>query len=303
MSKTTEGPQPATVVAESGDELLAGINHVAIVTGDLARLETFYERAFDASVIRRWDGEQRHSMIRLGPTTVLHAFERTDDLGSSATPFQRGRLDHMGINAASGDAFDRLRERLVHLGASDGSVTEFPMISSVRFVDPDGMEVELCWQGPDRQFTCSRSAVMAADQVGPGLSNGDVVRRFYDDWNRGEIDFDELVDEDIVNHQPEAVPERGRSRFAEAVRGVMAAVPDSRWTISDLLADGDRVVVRITWTGTYGGSQFRGLSVAASGEFSVEHIHVYRVEALRLAEHWVVRDDLAMMRQLGAVPA
>ena len=49
---------------------------------------------------------------------------------------------------ASREAFDRLRERLVHLGVSDGSVTEFPMIWSVRFVDPDGMEVELCWQEP-----------------------------------------------------------------------------------------------------------------------------------------------------------
>jgi predicted ester cyclase len=60
-----------------------------------------------------------------------------------------------------------------------------------------------------------------------------------------------LVAEDIVNHQPEAEPEKGRQRFEEAVRGVMRAVPDSQWTVSDLLADGDRVAARTTWSGTH----------------------------------------------------
>ena len=134
-----------------------------------------------------------------------------------------------------------------------------------------------------------------------GLSSADIVRRFYEGWNSGHIDFAELVAEDIVNHQPEAEPARGRGRFADAIRGVMAAVPDSRWTISDVLVDGDRVAVRITWSGTYGAPQFRGLPITAPGTFSAEHIHIYRVADQKLAEHWVVRDDLAMLRQLGAV--
>jgi steroid delta-isomerase-like uncharacterized protein len=134
-----------------------------------------------------------------------------------------------------------------------------------------------------------------------GWSNGDVVRRFYECWNSGDINFAELVAEDMVNHQPEAEPERGRSRFADAIGRVMAAVPDSQWTISDVLADVDRVAVRITWSGTYGAPQFRGLPIPAPGTFSAEHIHIYRVADGKLAEHWVVRDDLTMLRQLGAV--
>ena len=133
------------------------------------------------------------------------------------------------------------------------------------------------------------------------FSNGDVVREFYEGWNGGEIDFSRLVAENIVNYQPEAEPEHGRDKFEEAIRRVMAAVSDSRWTISDLLVDGDRVAVRITWSGTYGGPQFRGLPIRAPGSFSAEHIHIYRVAEGRLAEHWVVRDDLTMLRQLGAV--
>jgi steroid delta-isomerase-like uncharacterized protein len=132
-------------------------------------------------------------------------------------------------------------------------------------------------------------------------SNVDIVRRFYEGWNSGDIDFAAFVAEEIVNHQPEAEPERGRSRFADAIRGVMAAVPNSHWAISDILAEGDRVAVRITWSGTYGAPQFRGLPIAAPGNFSAEHIHIYRVADGKLAEHWVVRDDLTMLRQLGAV--
>ena len=132
-------------------------------------------------------------------------------------------------------------------------------------------------------------------------SNADVVRRFYDAWNSGSIDFAELVADDIVNHQPEVEPERGRRSFADAILGVMTAVPDSRWTISDLLAEGDRVAVRVTWSGTYNAPQFRGVLIPAPGTFSAEHIHIYRVADGKLAEHWVVRDDLAMLRQLGAL--
>jgi predicted ester cyclase len=72
------------------------------------------------------------------------------------------------------------------------------------------------------------------------------------------------VADDIVNHQPEVEPRRGRTQFATEVRGVMKAVPDSRWTISDLLVDGDRVAARITWAGTYGPGPFRGVTVEES---------------------------------------
>jgi steroid delta-isomerase-like uncharacterized protein len=129
----------------------------------------------------------------------------------------------------------------------------------------------------------------------------DVVLRFYDSWNRGSIDFDALVANDIVNHQPEAEPEQGRDRFAAAIAGVMTAVPDSQWTVLDALTEGDRVAVRITWSGTYRAPQFRGATIPEPATFAVEHIHIYRVADGRLAEHWVVRDDLTMLHQLHAV--
>ena len=128
-----------------------------------------------------------------------------------------------------------------------------------------------------------------------------VVVEFYDDWTSGVIDFDTLVDADIVNHQPDAEPARGRELFRAAVTGVMTAVPDSRWDISDLVAEGDRVAVRLTWRGTYRAERFRGFDIRSPKPFAVEHIHIYRVAQGKLAEHWVVRDDLALLAQLGAL--
>jgi predicted ester cyclase len=128
-----------------------------------------------------------------------------------------------------------------------------------------------------------------------------VVTEFYESWTRGVIDFEALVDADIVNHQPEVEPASGRDQFIAAVTGVMTAVPDSRWDIQDLLLEDDRVAVRIRWSGTYRGGQFRGFNISGPKPFSVEHVHIYRVADGKLAEHWVVRDDLSMLVELDAV--
>jgi len=58
-----------------------------------------------------------------------------------------------------------------------------------------------------------------------------------------------------------------------------------------LVAEGDVVVCHNTWTGTYGGTAFRGVTTPQGKLFSVEHIHIYRLAEGKIAEHWVVRDD------------
>jgi len=132
--------------------------------------------------------------------------------------------------------------------------------------------------------------------------NKAVVQQFYDEWNAGAIDFGRLVHPDVTNHQPDRDPETGLDQFRRAIEGVMGAVPDSTWTTLRLLAESDYVVCHNRWSGTYGGTVFRGVATPTSERFSVEHIHIYRLKEGRIAEHWVVRDDLAMMQQLGAVP-
>jgi len=131
--------------------------------------------------------------------------------------------------------------------------------------------------------------------------NKAVVQQFYDEWSAGAIDFNRLVHPDVTNHQPDRDPETGLDRFRRAVEGVMGAVPDSKWMTLRLVAEGDLVVCHNRWSGTYNGTTFRGVQTSKSARFSVEHIHIYRITDGRIREHWVVRDDLAMMQQLGAI--
>jgi hypothetical protein len=53
--------------------------------------------------------------------------------------FERGRMDHLGLQAASLEAFEEIRRRLIACGASDELITDFGPILSVLFRDPDGL--------------------------------------------------------------------------------------------------------------------------------------------------------------------
>ena len=133
--------------------------------------------------------------------------------------------------------------------------------------------------------------------------NKAVIQEFYDQWAAGAIDFNRLVHADVTNHQPDREPEHGIDAFRRAIEGVMRAVPDSAWKTLRLLAEADFVVCHNTWTGTYGAPAFRGVTTPEGNRFSVEHIHIYRLAEGKIAEHWVVRDDLGMMQQIGAITA
>ena len=66
-----------------------------------------------------------------------------------------------------------------------------------------------------------------------------------------------------------------------------------------LIASGDRVVARVRFGATHIG-ELEGIPPTGR-RFEAEHIHIWRVADNMLAEHWMVRDDLATMRQLGAM--
>jgi catechol 2,3-dioxygenase-like lactoylglutathione lyase family enzyme len=63
--------------------------------------------------------------------------------------FGRGRLDHFALMAASIEAFEEVRDRLMAIGAADDFVTDFGQVLSLFFRDPDGLEGEVCVENPD----------------------------------------------------------------------------------------------------------------------------------------------------------
>jgi catechol 2,3-dioxygenase-like lactoylglutathione lyase family enzyme len=135
--------------------LLDGVNHVALLTNDTDRLHAFYREIFDATVSR--DNEVapgvRLSFVDIGPNTELNVFQVDGNAEAQRqTPmFGRGRIDHLGFQAASLDAFIEIRRRLIAIAASDGFVTDFGPVLSIFFRDPDGLEGEVCVANPDTQ--------------------------------------------------------------------------------------------------------------------------------------------------------
>lgn len=143
---------PASGKAHGRGGLLDGVQHVAVLTSDTDRLVRFYVDVFGATVdASQHDDGGRLTFLSIGPATELNVFEIAgNDEAARQTPmFGRGRLDHVGLRAASVDAFDEIRRRLTAIGASDGFVTDFGPVLSLFFTDPDGLEGEICVMKPE----------------------------------------------------------------------------------------------------------------------------------------------------------
>ncbi len=132
--------------------LLAGIDHVAVLTSDLEAFCAFYEDVLDAQVESRMEGDGlRMVVLRIAPQSELNVFQVDGNTESTrqVPMFGRGRLDHFAFRAASLEAFDQIRDRLIERGSTDGFVTDFGHVLSVFFRDPEGLEAEVCVTNPD----------------------------------------------------------------------------------------------------------------------------------------------------------
>ncbi len=132
--------------------LTEGFNHVAVLTGDAERFVRFYREVFDAEILGTQEAEGgRLTMVRVGEESEINLFEFEGNTEATRqTPmFGRGRLDHLALQAASLEAFEEIRRRLIARGAADEFVTDFGPVLSVFFRDPDGLECEVCVANPD----------------------------------------------------------------------------------------------------------------------------------------------------------
>lgn len=133
--------------------LLSGFNHVAILTKDTERFVEFYTDVFEATLdgVQEMGDEGKLTFLSVGDEAQINLFEvRGSAEADRQTPmFGRGRIDHLGFQAPSIEAFEEIRRRLVDRGAADEFVTDFGPVLSVFFRDPDGLECEVCVANPD----------------------------------------------------------------------------------------------------------------------------------------------------------
>jgi len=134
--------------------LVNDIHHLTFLTADMDRLIAFYASIFDAHVIKDMAEEGlRHAFIQIGPHTLLHPFQIPGIDPPGPQPiFQRGRLDHFALNAASEEAFRELHRRVVAHGASNGEVIDMGSQLQFTFEDPDGGQHEVAWNRPGIPF-------------------------------------------------------------------------------------------------------------------------------------------------------
>jgi catechol 2,3-dioxygenase-like lactoylglutathione lyase family enzyme len=134
--------------------LLNGVNHVAILTKDIDRLRAFYEEVFESPMRHQehiGDGATL-TMIDVGPATELNVFHvpGNTEPERQVPMLGRGRIDHIGLQAADLAAFRTIRRRLLDRHATSGFVTDFGPSLSLFFRDPDGLEGEVLVENPDR---------------------------------------------------------------------------------------------------------------------------------------------------------
>src|SRR5215471_2820545 len=91
-----------------------------------------------------------------------------------------------------------------------------------------------------------------------GQENKSLVCRYYEAlWNRWDLSLaDELIGEGITFRGSLGVTVQGREGFLDYMRAVRRAFPDFYNRIEELVAEGDKVVARVTYTGTHQGELF-----------------------------------------------
>jgi steroid delta-isomerase-like uncharacterized protein len=133
-------------------------------------------------------------------------------------------------------------------------------------------------------------------------ANKALVRRFIEEIfvNGNVLAADELAAADFTPRSwPSVSP--GLENLKQAVVRVSASLSDVRMTIEDMIAEDDRVAVRLTAHARPTGN-FMGIP-ATGKAYTMSEIHIFRVATGKVAEHWLQADYLGMMQQLGVMPA
>lgn len=132
-------------------------------------------------------------------------------------------------------------------------------------------------------------------------ANKELVRQFYKEvyvnWNMAFAD--DAVSSSFTSHDWPQGALAGPKAFRDYYSAIRSALPDARYEVDDLIAEGDKVVVRWRLLGTHKGP-FRG--IAPTGQrITLKGIAIYRVEGGKLMERWVVSDVYGALEGSGAL--
>lgn len=128
--------------------------------------------------------------------------------------------------------------------------------------------------------------------------NKEAVRKLYEDiLNTGKLELlNQIIAEDYVG----IAGQNGPAGFAEQVKVLRQGFPDIHFTVEDLIADRERVVVRWTWQGTHTGTF--GNFHASLKKVNNHGIVIYQFKDNKIVQSWIETDRLGVLQQIGVVP-
>ena len=131
--------------------------------------------------------------------------------------------------------------------------------------------------------------------------NKAIARRGYEAINQNNLDaLDEVVASDITDHDPAPGQAPGLEGVKQWFSSMHSAFSDFRMNVEDMIAEGDKVVARVSLSGTHQG-EFMGIDPTGN-RVTITGIDILRINAEgKIVEHWGNFDDLSMMQQLGVM--
>ncbi len=132
--------------------------------------------------------------------------------------------------------------------------------------------------------------------------NKRLVRRFYEEIDKGNLDvIDQLVAEDYLDHNPPPFPglAPGREGIKQAFKIFWKATPGHH-NIEDQIAEGDKVVTRLTSYGKHEGD-LPG-APRTGNDMKMTSITIHRIANGRLVEKWAEKDVMGFLKQIGVMP-
>jgi predicted ester cyclase len=132
-------------------------------------------------------------------------------------------------------------------------------------------------------------------------ANKSIVRRFYEEIDKGNLDaMDELVAVDYLDHNPPPFPglAPGREGLKQAFKIFLDATPGYH-QIEDQIAEGDKVVTRLTCFGKHEGD-LPG-APRTGNDLKMTSITIHRIANGMLVEKWAEKDVMGFLRQIGVI--
>ena len=127
--------------------------------------------------------------------------------------------------------------------------------------------------------------------------NKAIVRMWIEAYNERNLDvFDEFIAPNYIDHTNKLNRESLKQMFSMGFQGF----PDWHETIEDIVAEGDKVWVRLTYEGTHTG-EFLGVAPTGKKITGMSSIDIYRIANGKLVEYWNVRDTLKFAKQMDAI--